>query len=62
MVVSVSDLVHGTHVVPASEFDLRVVRVVTKRLHSHSTPEQTELAPEILGYNTPQHILTETSK
>jgi hypothetical protein len=57
-----SDLVNGPHVVPASEIDLRAVQVVTKRLDNHSTPEQTELVPEILDYNTPQHIPAQTSK
>ena len=65
VVVSVSDLAHWSHVVPASEIDLRVVRVVAKRLDNHSAPEQTELAPEILDYgyaSTPQDIPAETSK
>ena len=57
-----AEYVHGAHVAPASEIDLRVVRVVAKRLDNHSTPEETELAPEILDYNTPQDIPAETSK
>ena len=59
--VSPSSLTPST-VITAGNVDLRTVRVVTKRLDNHSTPEQTELAPEILDYNTPQGIPAGTSK
>jgi hypothetical protein len=49
-------------VITAGNLDLRTVRVITKRLDNHSTQEQTELVPEILDYNTPQHIPAHTSK
>ena len=76
VVVSVTDLIlsspefprvslsspTASSVIPASELDLRAVRVVTKRFHSHSAPDETELVPEILDYNTPQDIPAESSK
>ena len=60
--VSVSDLVQGEQVIPAEELDLRVVRVMEKRRHNHAGPEETELVPEVLDYNSPQDIPAGTSK
>ncbi|MFQ5594736.1 MAG: hypothetical protein ACE5HA_11375, partial [Anaerolineae bacterium] len=60
VIVSVTELTPVG--IPATEIDLRVVRVVTKRRDSKSSPDETELVPEILDYNTPQDIPAETSK
>ncbi|MFQ6059023.1 MAG: hypothetical protein ACE5MB_09130, partial [Anaerolineae bacterium] len=49
-------------VISATEIDLRVVRVVTRRRDNHSSPEETELVPEILDYNTPQDIPADSSR
>ncbi len=66
VMVSISDLtLHSPSaraVIPAAALDLRVVRVMTKRRHNHSAPEETELVPEILDYNTPQDIPANASR
>ncbi len=64
--VSVGDLtpdgLSASGVITAGNVDIRVVRVVTKRLDARSDPDQTELVPEILDYNAPQDIPSESSK
>jgi hypothetical protein len=64
--VSLTDLTRSSlsssSVITAGNVDLRTVRVITKRLDNHSAPDETELVPEILDYNTPQDIPAETSK
>jgi len=58
----VSDLVQGAEVIAAENIDVRVVRVITKRRDRSSKPDETELVPEILDYNSPQDIPAGTSK
>ncbi|RLE31206.1 hypothetical protein DRJ54_00980 [Candidatus Acetothermia bacterium] len=60
--VRVGRLVGESAIIPEEELDLRVVRVMEKRRHSRAGPEETELVPEILDYNSPQNIPAGTSK
>lgn len=64
--VAVGDLTQdglsASSVITAGSVDIRTVRVVTKRLDARSDPDETELVPEILDYNTPQSIAANSSK
>ncbi len=60
--VEISPLRCGTYEIPRNALDLRVVQVMEKRRHARAGPDETELVPEILNYNSPQDIPAGTSR